>query len=523
MNIDTEPQTEPTQRRALVTAALVALGILVLGNLAFIASPLPDRINRERRHLALPLMLREHKGPADIAVIGDSRVIHGVRPELIEDALRSEAELDLEVVNLGLSGAPPVAMLGFSGRLLERGTPKVVVLMLSHYMFSTAQDPQNAREPILATMGPSDMPAAIRAGLPMEDAAELVTAQAFEVLRVRRRLLGLLFDGKALGRPAAIGDDGWEPSARVDAREQRRRAESRAGATRDVLDPARGKIDETQFRYLEAAISRLEEAGAKVILVEAPTASALWPYFNGHNLYAPIEARIEAVAAKHDISWIGYRENLKVEDHYFSDGDHFAPEGALRFSSKLTYSAILPALGVDPGPRVRWTAAQPSEGCEVLFDFEALDPTQGFTVQGDAFTEAGLGKTKTLAVTGAQGAQSDIEGMVGLQLVNTATAASADRAQGTAISPSIPLSRPTLKLRVGGGHFPKTARVELRVGAEVVLWATGSRSERLETVTWDVSPWLGQEARLAIVDQETGPWGHVLVDQVEHCEAITKP
>ena len=515
------PPSEPNEsqaRKSLLMAVLTTVAALVLGNFLFSKSRLHDKIELEKRHTALPHLLTEI-APPDIAIIGDSRVIHGVRPDTIETLLKTEANADLTVLNLGLSGAPPVAMLGFSGRLLERGTPRVVILMLSHYMFSTAQDPQNAREPILATMGASDIPAALSAGMPVEESAELLTAQAFSTLRMRRRVLEALFDGRNIGPPAPVGTDGFEPAARVDAREQQRRAHSRAGATRDVLDPQRGRIDELQFGYLEAAISRLKDAGVRVVLVEAPTASALWPHFNDQNIYAPIETRIAEIAKSHDIPWIKYRENLKVEDHYFSDGDHFAPEGATRFSVKLTHAAVFPALGLTPPPADRWSPPAPSPGCETVFDFESTDPTQGFELEGDAFTLAGLGKEKTLAVTGAQGAQSDLEGTFGIQLVNTATAASADRARGTAISEPFTLTRPTLSLHVVGGRFPKTARVELRIGAEVPFSATGLQSERLVRVTWDVRPYLGQTARLAIVDNETAPWGHLLVDQVEQCES----
>lgn len=56
--------------------------------------------------------------------------------------------------------------------------------------------------------------------------------------------------------------------------------------------------------------------------------------------------------------------------------------------------------------------------------------------------------------------------------------------------------------------------VNLVVDGEVVRTATGTDSESLDWTSWDVREFAGQQARLRIVDNKSGGWGHVLVDHV---------
>jgi hypothetical protein len=56
--------------------------------------------------------------------------------------------------------------------------------------------------------------------------------------------------------------------------------------------------------------------------------------------------------------------------------------------------------------------------------------------------------------------------------------------------------------------------VNLLVGGQVVRTMTGSDSEHLAWQTWDVSDLAGQSAQLQVIDNNTGAWGHVSLDQV---------
>ena len=56
--------------------------------------------------------------------------------------------------------------------------------------------------------------------------------------------------------------------------------------------------------------------------------------------------------------------------------------------------------------------------------------------------------------------------------------------------------------------------VNLLVDGEVVRSAAGKESEALDWVAWDVRDLIGREARIQIVDRNSGGWGHILADQI---------
>ncbi|HVP11755.1 MAG TPA: GH116 family glycosyl hydrolase [Phycisphaerae bacterium] len=113
--------------------------------------------------------------------------------------------------------------------------------------------------------------------------------------------------------------------------------------------------------------------------------------------------------------------------------------------------------------------------------------------------------------TGPQ--QQEVTGFIGQGLVNTFDA-SGDGAIGTLTSPQFELTQPYIQFLIGGGNHPDTTCVQLLVGDKVVQTATGKNDERLRWKTWDVSSWKGQRARIRILDQEGGAWGHINVDQI---------
>jgi fructan beta-fructosidase len=61
--------------------------------------------------------------------------------------------------------------------------------------------------------------------------------------------------------------------------------------------------------------------------------------------------------------------------------------------------------------------------------------------------------------------------------------------------------------------------VNLLVGDDVVRSAAGKESEALDWVAWNVRDLIGQEARIQIVDRNSGGWGHVLADQITFADA----
>ena len=92
-----------------------------------------------------------------------------------------------------------------------------------------------------------------------------------------------------------------------------------------------------------------------------------------------------------------------------------------------------------------------------------------------------------------------------------------DSATGILTSPTFKISRRYLKFLVGGGRHPNGAgyatSVNLVVDGQIARTATGRDEEYLRWTTWDLGDFNGRTARLQIVDNNTGGWGHITADQ----------
>ncbi|CAN0084971.1 unnamed protein product [Sphacelaria rigidula] len=77
------------------------------------------------------------------------------------------------------------------------------------------------------------------------------------------------------------------------------------------------------------------------------------------------------------------------------------------------------------------------------------------------------------------------------------------------------LQAPTITLLVGGGCDDRTEYVELLADGVGVAKATGTCSEAMRSVRWDVSSVVGRAGQIRIVDDSSAsPWGHINVDEV---------
>jgi fructan beta-fructosidase len=161
-------------------------------------------------------------------------------------------------------------------------------------------------------------------------------------------------------------------------------------------------------------------------------------------------------------------------------------------------SRILPALLL-----VAWAApAVLAQRAELpIADFESADYA-GWTATGNAF---GTGPAH-----GTLGAQQAVSGFLGQGLANTYLGG--DGPTGTLESPAFTLERDFLNFLIGGGSHGDQTRVDLLVDGKTVLSASGIESEALFRTTWNLKPWAGKSARLRIVDNATGGWGHILAD-----------
>jgi len=147
----------------------------------------------------------------------------------------------------------------------------------------------------------------------------------------------------------------------------------------------------------------------------------------------------------------------------------------------------------------------------VFADFEGETYTSlagDWKIQGDAF---GKGPAR-----GAQGEEQHLTGFLGKGLVNTYR--HSDRTTGKLTSPEFKIERPFIRFLIGGGAHPGQTCINLVVDGKVARTETGQDSDAMFPASWNVTDLVGKTARIEIVDNHTGGWGHIDIDQIEFAD-----
>ena len=144
----------------------------------------------------------------------------------------------------------------------------------------------------------------------------------------------------------------------------------------------------------------------------------------------------------------------------------------------------------------------------VFADFEGKDYGNWKTT-GEAF---GPGPAQ-----GTLPRQMKVSGYLGHGLVNSFYGG--DKSTGTLTSPEFKIERHYISFLIGGGGWTGKTCMNLLVDGRVVRSATGPNvvaggSEALGPASWDASEFPGKTAQIQIVDNATGGWGHISVDQI---------
>ena len=139
----------------------------------------------------------------------------------------------------------------------------------------------------------------------------------------------------------------------------------------------------------------------------------------------------------------------------------------------------------------------------LIADFEGSN-YGSWIITGDAF---GTGPAQ-----GTMYNQQTVTGYMGKGLVNTFK--NLDLSTGTLTSPEFIIERNYISFLIGGGNHPGQTCINLIIGGKITFTATGSDNERLELAEWDVSKLEGKTAKIQIIDNHTGGWGHINIDQI---------
>ena len=89
-----------------------------------------------------------------------------------------------------------------------------------------------------------------------------------------------------------------------------------------------------------------------------------------------------------------------------------------------------------------------------------------------------------------------------------------NEAIGVLTSEPFVIDRSFIRLRVRGGDYKWRTCVLLMVDDQLPHAATGQNDGEFREVIWDVRAHRGKTARIRLVDNEKGPWGHISVDQI---------
>lgn len=163
---------------------------------------------------------------------------------------------------------------------------------------------------------------------------------------------------------------------------------------------------------------------------------------------------------------------------------------------------------------------EPTPTGETLADFEGStysSPIGDWTTTGDAF---GTGPAR-----GTLPDQQQVTGYLGSGLADSYL--NGDTSTGTLTSPAFTIDKKYLDFLIGGGYhsanYDAPTAVELLVDGKVVRSATGANSEALNWASWDLSDLQGEQARIKVVDADTGGWGHIDLDQVVLSDTRAQP
>jgi hypothetical protein len=491
--------SNPTARRTLPLSLALTLLVLAGLELAFRTSSLGRALEQENLYAVKAEELSKSEDDIHVVFTGDSRILHGLNPEVVAATIERERGEKLNVYNAGLPGSPPMGQLAMLRRLLTRERPpRLAVMSISPYMFSSRINVGMARESLTTIYRLSDLSTALHADASAEDLAAIATANVFHLYRFRPRLLDALFRFRAPGPPAGTGLRGFFLNGEADSATQDARARMRGDGYRIELLRPEAQFGNEHMGYFVEALRQLKSAGVKTLVLNSLSATQVDIAYGPMSIYEEHIAWTRARVAEFGAIWADVKRSPAITDVDFVDGDHLGGSGAHRFSAWLAHEHVVPALGGRRPDR------PPS--CKPLFTFDGAVP-QGWTVQGSAFSNPSRAQAGRL--------QWPVYGYVGRGFWSTYGAAG-DGDTGEATSPPFVLDGDSLRIRVGGGGGPSQA-VSLIVDGQEVASLRGLFNEAVADLVVDTRALRGKSAVLSIRDGGSGVWEHLNVDDAALC------
>ena len=156
---------------------------------------------------------------------------------------------------------------------------------------------------------------------------------------------------------------------------------------------------------------------------------------------------------------------------------------------------------------------------DVLFEDFEKETYAGWTVSGTAFGSGPVERTKIPKYQGDVGGE-------GKRVVNSHASApvnglgTKDDAKGRLTSREFKIERRFITFFIGGGNNPGLTCINLLVDGKTVRSATGKNENKMRREHFDTRDLEGKTARLEIVDEKSGPWGNIGIDQIVFTDEI---
>lgn len=212
-----------------------------------------------------------------------------------------------------------------------------------------------------------------------------------------------------------------------------------------------------------------------------------------------------AGAAPAKVALAGWLENAAGR-YSTAAGEAIRRMRLVRADGQSRLEATLHELPPDPNLRPK-----------IVFDDFEKPTYEGWITVGDAFGPGPIERSKMPAYQGDVGGE-------GKRVVNTHNARNgedvvqADAHTGRLIGREFKIERHFIDFFIGGGNHPGKTCMNLVIDGQVVRTATGHDDNRMRREFFDVREFEGRTAHLEIVDDWTGPWGNIGIDQIEFAD-----
>ncbi len=214
----------------------------------------------------------------------------------------------------------------------------------------------------------------------------------------------------------------------------------------------------------------------------------------------------------------------------------FGPVGAREQVWEVPQLLQLPVAGTNQrkwviicsmGPNKMQYFAGDFDGNSFTLDQKESDfLTKGFGIEGEVFEdfENGFGKWTTEGqafgtspVSASLPEQMAVSGFFGSGFVNSYHGR--DNAVGRLTSTTFTIEKRNINFLIGGGNSASTS-INLVVNGATVRTASGTNSEAFLWKGWNVSEFVGKQAQLVILDNNTGGWGHINIDHIMFSDGL---